>query len=121
MKNEEIRKTILYYENSKQPMQILSYKKNFLHNLQEPAMVVFRKDGSIYYKFYFVEGYSITEEEFNKLHFLFKNYLFQDINDLIKEADEFKLRIIFRFAQFYDDKRVLNEITKRLVIEKLSK
>ena len=102
-------------------MKILSYKKNFWHNLQEQAMIVFRKDGSIYYKFYFVEGYSITEEEFNKLHFLFKNYLFQDINDLVKEADEFKLKIIFRFAQFYDNKRVLNEITKRLVIEKLSK
>ena len=117
MESEEIRKIILYYENSKQPMQILSYKKNFLHNLQEPAMVVFRKDGSIYYKFYFVEGYSITEEEFNKLHFLFKNK--NVLNNPLHY--QFKLKIIFRFAQFYDDKRVLNEITKRLVIEKLSK
>ena len=56
MESEKPRKEIMYYENSMQPIQIRNYKNNTLHNINEPALILYNKDGSIYSKSYFVEG-----------------------------------------------------------------
>ena len=67
MESEKPRKEIMYYENSMQPIQIRNYKNNILHNINEPALILYNRDGSIYSKSYFVEGVLITEEDFFKL------------------------------------------------------
>ena len=109
MESEKPRKEIIYYENSMQPIQTLSYKNNILHNVNEPALILYNKNGSIYSKSYFVEGLLITEEEFFKLHSLFKNNILSGIYKTIEETEDLNnLEIILDFAKFYDCKEIID-------------
>ena len=120
MESEKPRKEIIYYENSMQPIQTLSYKNNTLHNVNEPALILYNKNGSIYSKSYFVEGVLITEEEFFKLHSLFKNNILSDIYKTIEETEDLNnLKIILDFAIFYDCKEIIDETIKKMVVKKL--
>ena len=120
MESEKPRKEIIYYENSMQPIQTLSYKNNILHNVNEPALILYNKNGSIYSKSYFVEGVLITEEEFFKLHSLFKNNILSGIYKTIEETEDLNnLKIIFDFAKFYDCKEIIDETIKKMVVKKL--
>ena len=120
MESEKPRKEIIYYENSMQPIQTLSYKNNILHNINEPALILYNKNGSIYSKSYFVEGLLITEEEFFKLHSLFKNNILSDIYKTIEETEDLNnLKIILDFAKFYDCKEIIDETIKKMVVKKL--
>ena len=120
MESEKPRKEIMYYENSMQPIQIRNYKNNILHNINEPALILYNRDGSIYSKSYFVEGVLITEEEFFKLHSLFKNNILSDIYKTIEETEDLNnLKIILDFAKFYDCKEIIDETIKKMVVKKL--
>ena len=120
MESEKPRKEIIYYENSMQPIQTLSYKNNTLHNVNEPALILYNKNGSIYSKSYFVEGLLITEEEFFKLHSLFKNNILSGIYKTIEETEDLNnLKIILDFARLYDCKEIEDETIKKMVIKKL--
>ena len=120
MESEKPRKEIIYYENSMQPIQTLSYKNNTLHNINEPALILYNKNGSIYSKSYFVEGLLITEEEFFKLHSLFKNNILSDIYKTIEETEDLNnLKIILDFAKFYNCKEIEDETIKKMVVKKL--
>ena len=120
MESEKPRKEIIYYENSMQPIQTLSYKNNILHNINEPALILYNKNGSIYSKSYFVEGLLITEEEFFKLHSLFKNNILSDIYKTIEETEDLNnLKIILDFARLYDCKEIEDETIKKMVVKKL--
>ena len=120
MESEKPRKEIIYYENSMQPIQTLSYKNNILHNVNEPALILYNKNGSIYSKSYFVEGLLITEEEFFKLHSLFKNNILSGIYKTIEETEDLNnLKIILDFARFYDCKEIEDETIKKMVVKKL--
>ena len=101
MESEKPRKEIIYYENSMQPIQTLSYKNNTLHNVNEPALILYNKNGSIYSKSYFVEGLLITEEEFFKLHSLFKNNILSGIYTTIEETEDLNNFIHFFINKFY--------------------
>ena len=120
MESEKPRKEIIYYENSMQPIQTLSYKNNTLHNVNEPALILYNKNGSIYSKSYFVEGLLITEEEFFKLHSLFKNNILSGIYKTIEETeDSNNLKIILDFARLYNCKEIEDETIKKMVVKKL--
>ena len=120
MESEKPRKEIIYYENSMQPIQTLSYKNNILHNVNEPALILYNKNGSIYSKSYFVEGVLITEEEFFKLHSLFKNNILSGIYKTIEETEDLNnLKIILDFARLYDCKEIEDETIKKMVVKKL--
>ena len=120
MESEKPRKEIIYYENSMQPIQTLSYKNNTLHNVNEPALILYNKNGSIYSKSYFVEGLLITEEEFFKLHSLFKNNILSGIYKTIEETEDLNnLKIILDFARLYNCKEIEDETIKKMVIKKL--
>ena len=120
MESEKPRKEIIYYENSMQPIQTLSYKNNILHNINEPALILYNKNGSIYSKSYFVEGLLITEEEFFKLHSLFKNNILSDIYKTIEETEDLNnLKIILDFARLYNCKEIEDETIKKMVVKKL--
>ena len=120
MESEKPRKEIIYYENSMQPIQTLSYKNNTLHNVNEPALILYNKNGSIYSKSYFVEGLLITEEEFFKLHSLFKNNILSGIYKTIKKREDLNnLKIILDFARLYDCKEIEDETIKKMVVKKL--
>ena len=120
MEYEKTRKKIMYYENSMQPIQTLSYKNNILHNVNEPALILYNKNGSIYSKSYFVEGLLITEEEFFKLHSLFKNNILSDIYKTIEETEDLNnLKIILDFARLYNCKEIEDETIKKMVVKKL--
>ena len=120
MESEKPRKEIIYYENSMQPIQTLSYKNNILHNINEPALILYNKNGSIYSKSYFVEGLLITEEEFFKLHSLFKNNILSGIYKTIEETEDLNnLKIILDFARLYDCKEIEDETIKKMVVKKL--
>ena len=120
MESEKPRKEIIYYENSMQPIQTLSYKNNILHNVNEPALILYNKNGSIYSKSYFVEGLLITEEEFFKLHSLFKNNILSGIYKTIEETEDLNnLKIILDFAKLYDCKEIEDETIKKMVVKKL--
>ena len=120
MESEKPRKEIIYYENSMQPIQTLSYKNNTLHNVNEPALILYNKNGSIYSKSYFVEGLLITEEEFFKLHSLFKNNILSDIYKTIEETEDLNnLKIILDFARLYNCKEIEDETIKKMVVKKL--
>ena len=120
MESEKPRKEIIYYENSMQPIQTLSYKNNILHNINEPALILYNKNGSIYSKSYFVEGVLITEEEFFKLHSLFKNNILSDIYKIVEETEDLNiLKIILDFAKFYNRKEIEDETIKKMVVKKL--
>ena len=120
MESEKPRKEIIYYENSMQPIQTLSYKNNILHNINEPALILYNKNGSIYSKSYFVEGVLITEEEFFKLHSLFKNNILSDIYKTIEKTEDLNnLKIILDFARLYDCKEIEDETIKKMVVKKL--
>lgn len=120
MESEKPRKEIIYYENSMQPIQTLSYKNNILHNVNEPALILYNKNGSIYSKSYFVEGLLITEEEFFKLHSLFKNNILSGIYKTIEETEDLNnLKIILDFARLYDCKEIEDETIKKMVVKKL--
>ena len=120
MESEKPRKEIIYYENSMQPIQTLSYKNNTLHNVNEPALILYNKNGSIYSKSYFVEGLLITEEEFFKLHSLFKNNILSGIYKTIEETEDLNnLKIILDFARLYDCKEIEDETIKKMVVKKL--
>ena len=119
MESEKPRKEIIYYENSMQPIQTLSYKNNILHNVNEPALILYNKNGSIYSKSYFVEGVLITEEEFFKLHSLFKNNILSGIYKTIEETEDLNnLKIILDFARLYDCKEIEDETIKKMVVKK---
>ena len=120
MESEKPRKEIIYYENSMQPIQTLSYKNNILHNVNEPALILYNKNGSIYSKSYFVEGLLITEEEFFNLHSLFKNNILSGIYKTIEETEDLNnLKIILDFARLYDCKEIEDETIKKMVVKKL--
>ena len=120
MESEKPRKEIIYYENSMQPIQTLSYKNNILHNINEPALILYNKNGSIYSKSYFVEGLLITEEEFFNLHSLFKNNILSGIYKTIEETEDLNnLKIILDFARLYDCKEIEDETIKKMVVKKL--
>ena len=120
MESEKHRKEIIYYENSMQPIQTLSYKNNILHNVNEPALILYNKNGSIYSKSYFVEGVLITEEEFFKLHSLFKNNILSGIYKTIEETEDLNnLKIILDFARLYNCKEIEDEAIKKMVVKKL--
>ena len=120
MESEKPRKEIIYYENSMQPIQTLSYKNNTLHNVNEPALILYNKNGSIYSKSYFVECLLITEEEFFKLHSLFKNNILSGIYKIIEETEDLNnLKIILDFARFYNCKEIEDETIKKMVVKKL--
>ena len=120
MESEKPRKEIIYYENSMQPIQTLSYKNNTLHNVNEPALILYNKNGSIYSKSYFVEGLLITEEDFFKLHSLFKNSILSDIYKTIEETEDLNnLKIILDFARLYNCKEIEDETIKKMVVKKL--
>ena len=120
MESEKPRKEIIYYENSMQPIQTLSYKNNILHNVNEPALILYNKNGSIYSKSYFVEGLLITEEEFFKLHSLFKNNILSGIYKTIEETEDLNnLKIILDFARLYNCKEIEDETIKKMVVKKL--
>ena len=120
MESEKPRKEIIYYENSMQPIQTLSYKNNILHNVNEPALILYNKNGSIYSKSYFVEGVLITEEEFFKLHSLFKNNILSGIYKTIEETEDLNnLKIILDFSRLYNCKEIEDETIKKMVVKKL--
>ena len=120
MESEKPRKEIIYYEKSIQPIQTINYKNNTLHNVNEPALILYNKNGSIYSKSYFVEGLLITEEEFFKLHSLFKNNILSGIYKTIEETEDLNnLKIILDFARLYDCKEIEDETIKKMVVKKL--
>ena len=120
MEGEE-KKVVYYYNGTTIPLCKHYLKSGVLHKIDGPASMLFEKDGKMTLEEYYIAGYQMSRNYYERMHKAFSENDIKYINELLNRNQFWEKMIIYEFAKFYKNSELIEKIERELVISKLEK
>ena len=120
MEGEE-REVVYYYDGTTIPFCKNYLKGRLLHKIGGPASMMFRRNGKIISEGYYVAGYQMSKDNYERINQAFLEDDIKYINELLKKNQLWETIVIYEFAKFYKKNELIETIERELVVNRLEK